>query len=467
MRGCHLKVIMENFIIKNRTFRTFVCIASIFAVLAIGIFLRTNSFYLRHNTGDQRAYVGVAAKLDHLGFSEYNLRRINIAPDEDFLIYSIADKNDEGDLMRQLKKEGTSFYDLPLFHAPPLFAYAIMLSHRLFADGKPYRVVYYNESKEEITKTRPKNKLYGQFYCTIIPIFFNCLTILFCFLLGKFLFSARIGILSALLMAVSPASILASQRIWADEVLTFFILATMLFWYLAVYRNSLFFSILTGCSYGLSFLTKDSSLLLFLPLIACLYISPEDNVRTKIPKIDLKLVLFIIITVLITLPWYLTVIKHYGTPFYNPHEAGISSRVQWFAFIKQRPWYTYLFGIPFQVPIYVIGYIGILIAMFKLTKDRKGLFLAVWFLSYLIILTITTKMNEMLGPDHRYMLPAYPALAILSSKYIDTIRIKINNKTHILFGNLLVLIVLIVSCYWSVKVGTYYSITRDEIMFPF
>jgi len=287
--------------------------------------------------------------------------------------------------------------------------------------------------------------------------------------LGKYLFSNLVGIIAALLMAVSPINILASQRIWADETVTFFVLAAIFFWYASIKKDKLLLSGLAGILLGCALLTKDSSLLALLPIIIGFYIfyKNDPNADLKISKFDFKFPLLLIIAFLVVLPWYLNVIKYYGTPWYNPYEAGISKRVEWFTFIKSRPWYTYLIGVPSQAPVYIVGYIAVLGIMLKLLHDKKGLFLSTWFLSYLIPITIITKMSEMLGPDHRYMLPAYPALAILTAKYLDNIRVWLNKIMGSFWGNIVISIIIILSCYWSIKIGISYSLIGDEIDFPF
>src|SRR5204863_1671388 len=88
----------------------------------------------------------------------------------------------------------------------------------------------------------------------------------------------------------------------------------------------------------------------------------------------------------------------------------------WWIFLKSRPWYTYLVSIPAMVPLYLLGFYGL--ATVGRWRARRAWLLGVWFVSFLAVMMVVTRLSEQLGPDSRYLLPAYPPLAILTAAQI-------------------------------------------------
>jgi len=108
-----------------------------FLLLLFASFVRVSTFVLPHDNGDQVFYLGLAMKLDKFGFSGYTMRGINVLGNES-IIALIPTEEEKGSLLKGLARSGVTYYDEPLFHRPYGFAYALMLSHRLFAGHLPY-----------------------------------------------------------------------------------------------------------------------------------------------------------------------------------------------------------------------------------------------------------------------------------------------------------------------------------------
>lgn len=387
------------------------------ALLFANVVLNSRGFLAGHfGDGDQKAYIAAAMKVGWHGLRQYNLRGIRIESRSDSDIVQLSDSgtNDRGDMLPFWEAEGAPFYDQPLFHAPPVFPTLIMLSHSLFAGDEPYKAVL----KVDIDRNEQPAQLWRiQFYYVVVPIFSNILLLLFTYLLGSALFSRPVGLLSAFLVAITPADIVASNLIWADTTLSALLTLAALLFHQALRRQSLPWAIVGGLCFGGALLTKNSASIFLIP--AALYTLLQARVikseKTRAWRSWVCFAGFVMMAILIALPWYVKVASIFGTPFYNPSSPGISLTNAWFAFSKQRPWYTLLVGIPYQMPLYIAGYASVGMLVWRRPINPPQAFLATWFLSFLLIVTIAAVVDEMLGPDSRYMLPAYPALAILSA----------------------------------------------------
>lgn len=454
---------MYQYVVKNSN--TIIATLIMAGLLIFNFILNSPSFYTPHANGDQRSYVGIAMKLDRYGFQEYNIKRINVSLDEDGILkYYYSADDEKGDYLRYLEDEGLNFYNQPLFHAPPLFSYLIVASHKLFASGQPYTVV--PREDERFKSFSNQKKIKAQFYCTIVPIIFSLLLIITSFFLGKTLYSTRVGLFSAALISITPINMLAAQRIWADGVLSVLISLTVLLYYRACVQKSLRLIILSGLIYSFALLTKNSAIILVITILACVYLF-LNGTKKSLFKTIIYLGVFFITVIFITWPWYAVVIKTFGSLIYNPYQEGISRSHQWFQYINSRPWYTYVIGIPMQVPLFFLGYMAMVMTVIRGMQNRKNTILMIWFLSHLIILTVAVSRSEMLGPDHRYMLPSYPALAVLTSYYMVNIRNSLNQRFGSVTGDITLGICFLICSCWSLKVGLYYTTFDNLIRIPF
>ncbi len=438
--------------------KTKLAVVGIIVILACNLLLMSRSFYATHAIGDERVYVGVAMKLDRHGFEEYNLKRIDLVPKNGFLEYAYS-ADPKGNLLDRYESVGTPFYNQPLFHAPPLFPYLLNFSHGLFASGLPYTVL--STDFKSIKDIGNSEKFAAQFYCTIVPIASGILLVLCCFFLGKVIFSTAIGFITAILITISPIHLLSSQRIWADTPLALLVACAMLFSYIYATRGSSIALVLSAISFAAALLTKNSTVIAIAPILYC-YLHRGKAAGATF-RSYLGFLAFTLLVILLTLPWYRAVVGAYGTPFFNPSQGGISETHSWFALINSRPWYTYLVGIPYQVPLYLLGYFSIAALLFNRVRGEGEVLLSVWFLSYLIIVSYYTHRNEMLGPDHRYMLPAYPALAILSAGCLNRVRVYLNRKSNPIVGNGLTVLLVAACVIWSLSIAFKYL---DNVLIP-
>lgn len=356
------------------------------------------SLALQHADGEQRLYVGLAMKLGTFGPkpSKYNLHGIGIRPQNETVVY-YPQFAGQGDLLRELAAEGASFYDQPLFHGPPLYPALLSLSHGLLASGQEHAVLAREERVPELA-IRWRAQGWAVFPTLLIVLLWVGTS----YRLGREFGGPWMGAGCALLLASSPAFLLVAQRLWADSLLG--LCMTVCVW-VFLRKNGDRRIELCGLFLGLALLTKNAALLLALPLVVGASTAEHRGGWASLWRV-------FSIALVVTALWYVQAVRVLGTPFFTPQAPGISALHPWFEFLNARPWYTYLLGIPYQNPFFAVGLLGI--PMLLRARARAYRPLLAWAISSLVLVTIYVNRSETLGPDHRYLLPAYPAFAILA-----------------------------------------------------
>ena len=378
------------------------------AALVFSALWNARSVRIGHANGDQRAYVAMAMKLEHFGLhaSSYRLHDVRMRRQGDLVVYS-PHEDGEGDLLRTLRADGTSFYEQPLFHAPPLLPLLIRCAHSVLAPRAPYAVLAPDRAAGSSLSWR--ERWHAQGYAVVVPLICALLLLLVAAALGAMLGGPAAAAIAAWLLAVAPVQALCAQRVWADSLLALGVgVAALCFWR-ALDRNSWRWSLAAGLALGLALLTKNNALLT-LPVLAFALLGHASSWRRRLALLGASCAL----ATVVALPWYLEVVRVFGTPWFNPEQPGIAQSHPWFAAINARPWSTYLVGVPWQNPVFAVALAG---SPWWLWRARGALrWLAFWSLISIVVLSIETARSEMLGPDHRYLLPAYPALAALSAR---------------------------------------------------
>jgi len=435
--------------------KKFVIPAIIFALLFLHIFIRYNTFWLSHVAGDQVQYAGLAMKLEKFGFDGYNLRKIDYAPFEGKtdIIKIVPSPDSEGALLKGLKESGAGYYDIPLFHKGPALPMALVLSHRLFNPGGGYMLVA-SHLGESVFGAKPKIFLTSQLYASAVPLFFSAALMLLTFYLGRILFSDRIGLYAAFMMAVNPISILTAHKVWADDMLAVFVAASVLLFLIARKKSSIALSFLAGAMAGIAVLAKQNGGVICAALIAyTLFIksnSVKDVVKWPLFVFDRHLILFASGLALVSLPWFYKVFSVYGNPIYQPPKPDIlqADVTGWFRTLSARPHPIVLFGagIPYLSPVFAFAY-G---SLKKFMRKRSPEITLLWFW----ILAFVCFFVFQGGDEHRRMLPVYPAIALLAAYCLDRIRLFAKNSLHNnIIPELLVLAVLAASAVWSMPIG--------------
>lgn len=165
-------------------------------------------------------------------------------------------------------------------------------------------------------------RLFGHsfFAAKIALALLSALTALLLHFLGKELVNERIGIYSAMVYAIYPASIFWTGQL-APETLTGFILLAMIFFLvLGEKKNKLHCFLLAGIIMGLGVLTR-SAFILFLPMIALwlYFIDRRNNRRLAI----LEFLLCTLGCALVVTPWTLRNYRIHHQLVLSSTEGGI------------------------------------------------------------------------------------------------------------------------------------------------
>jgi 4-amino-4-deoxy-L-arabinose transferase-like glycosyltransferase len=422
-------------------------------------------------------------KLEKQGFEGFNLRGIDMLPyDKEHQVYVLSlSKDEEGSLLRGLKRSGADYYDLPFYYKVSGFSIALMISHLIFSRDKPYLIVQ-EHLGERVFDTKPIYFFFSQFYAVIVPLFFNTMLVFLTYYLGRMFFSDRIGIYAAFMITISPVSILTSHKVWADDMHAAFVILSAGLFLIAQKKQKAWISFLSGISCGISVLAKQTGILITGPILAYSLFINIDKIKDikKWPSLffNKHLIAYGLGLTVMVVPWFYKVYSIYGDPLYRPSKPNIrtTDTTGWFQMIGSRPDPIILFsvGIPYQNPLFLLfcatiwKFIVSLRFWNPVEKENKEghhiVFLWFWLLIFFWVLFFYTG-----GDEHRRALPSYPPLALLAAYALNKLRIFLEtlfkNKT---LCEVIILMSLIACAIWSVPMG--HSVATQNgalIMRPF
>lgn len=460
------------------------------AIVAFAFCVRMNTFWLPHWKGDQSHYITLAMKLDKLGFEHYSLRgvrlgSIDIDPGAKLQLvypYLMDDVTKPGELIQAMKAVGIRYYDQQFFHKPPAFPYALMFSHRLFAHAnQPYCVVLTNTG-EFLSKGKIKAFFEGQFYAAIVPLFFSIGVVICAFFLGTVLFSRRIGLYAAFLMAINPISIMTAQKLWADDMLTFFTVLSLLLFIVAFKKRQNKIAqgvllVLAGICCGVAILVKQSAGFALVVVFLFSVIAHEKKIWNikALPRViaNKYVMLFFMAALLVSGFWFIKMYRVAGDPLWIPKNDDVlkTDASGWFRALERRPasWILYLVGGCSLSPLFVFAFGSLHLFFCNVFRAlRKREYEYRFIFAWLVILVLYFFMVGIKTKEHRYMLPAYPFVAVLAS-YGLVRGTGILKKCGRFLGNRIVaeaiiILLLAASAWWSVPLGIQTGIKNQILL---
>jgi len=222
----------------------------------------------------------------------------------------------------------------------------------------------------------------------IIPFIFSLICVILIMVIGKKLFDPLTGLLAALIFCSNIIFNVLSKRFQLDIPYTFFILLS--FYYLFIYNDTLKFRylILVGISFGCCLMAKIL-VGFYIPMILFLsYFFIKGKVNFKFRDI----LILTIIGIVIALPWHLYMLMKYGNEFtdyfikfhvYDRAVQGVEMNEKSSGIFF---YINYLLSIiPFSILI-LFGFIKDFLS--HKTLSWKKIFIWVWFITGLIILTL-------------------------------------------------------------------------------
>ena len=456
--------------------------ASLLLVLIVfHLAIRYNTFWLSHTAGDQVQYAGLAMKLEKFGLSGYTLRGIDIyyIDEQKQVIALLPSKDRDGSLLTGLKRSGAGYYDIPFFHKAPAFPVAILLSKHIFRPKGDYLLVREHLGPKVFTE-KPRIFFDSQFYAVIVPFLFSLGLVLLTFFLGSKLFSERIGFYAAFILAANPVGILTSCKLWADDMLAFFVALSVLLYLISLGRNRAWISFLAGLSCGMAVLTKQNGGLIFPAIILYTVWLKREFLRDikKWPRLvfDKDLICYALGLAITAGPWFYKIFTVYGEPLYLPPKPDIvrTDTTGWFRTLKMRPpaWKLFLVGIPIISPAFVFicgalkRFLSSVWSPFQRPQKNSDQIILLWFwiLAFVFYFVFVGG-----GKEHRRMLPVYPAIALLASYGLNMFRMYIERLSgKKMFAEAMILFILAGSAFWSIRIGLSTVIVNGAlILVPF
>lgn len=270
-------------------------------------------------------------------------------------------------------------YDFPSFPHPPGFVYFQTLIIRIF----------------------------GANFLILLPVLGSLGTIFLVFKISQLLENSRTGLVAAALLSLCPISFFAATKIWIDSFLTFLI---SLIVYLGLKIKQAKDALLAGLVFSMAVLTKYPAFFI-LPVVFLMILQKIKSWRQRAKALG-----FFLLPLVLTLPWFIFQYQTSGVIIRSSIPS--SELIEKFPFVRMavaRPFYFYFIQTVVLFPLYFLG----LKNLFSIKFLKTNLIFGVWSMSYFFALTFFGFIGG--GYQMRYILPAFPALAILTSKSLANI----------------------------------------------
>lgn len=435
----------------------------IFFILVFAAFLRLPTFFLSHTNFDEVTYVSLALKLDKYGFNDFEnnfgLQYIEIVGNDYFRTPIITDRR-AGNITIG---SGVAYEAKTPTHRPPGFSFLLMLSHKAFSAKKPYFVSNFNFNPY----------FYSQFYACIVPYIFSLLLIFATYILGRMLFSDRVGLYAALFLAAMPTELMVAHKIWAETALTFFITMSAIFYLNGIRKNKIIFIVISGIFAGMATLCKASGGFIIITILIYHYIisflETKEICGFLGKLIDRRMVVFLASFLTVSGWWLVVFMKSkysQNTVFTQQEFAALAnSTTSWIEFVQKRPGYAYIVNTIYQFPILVFSFFFL---FGKQTRKKELFFLLILvLLTFLFLSFYKIPYLSVLGKEERYLMPAYPAMAILASYGLLNIKEYFLNKFKAYRVELVFSLVIILSLAWSLNISIPLILSRRDLFsFP-
>lgn len=320
-----------------------------------------------------------------------------------------------------------------------------------------------------------------QFYACFVQFLFSLFLILSVYFLGSMFFTHRIGLISAAFLSLTPIELLTANKIWADDMTAFFAVLSVIFYLYSLKKDRALFSLFAGISCGVAILAKMSAVyIVFVVLLFHLFENrnnPVNYANIKNFLFDKKLLYFLAGSFIVCAWWF----SQYYSSFSPQTIKGYFKVVEtwepaknwnrYFSTVSLRPWYSYFVLVPYQFPLYLLSYIFV---PFFILRRKTGLwqsligkearyiqFLLIWIAIVFMFLSLKP------GKELRYMLIAYPAVAILTAYclnlFYEWLKVRHPQIGLNLIRTLFISMVLL-SLFYSLKIALPRVLLRSDII---
>lgn len=272
---------------------------------------------------------------------------------------------------------------------PPLYFWLMALSYQVFGISN--------------FSTRFWSPIFGVLSCVAI------------FFLGKILYNRTVGLLSVLVLSTLFSFFSFARHAMLDVPLVFFMLSSILFFFLSEKSEKTnHLILLSGLSFGLALMTKQTTALLIPLIIGAYLVITRKSLRPLFTK---RFALLLGVGILVITPWLIYMAFQFGPQFwyvylvYNniaratmPLEGHMGDVLFYFNYLVTSENLLWVAILPFAFAFAVFNSIR--------KRSRGDMLLIVWVIGVLAVFTFAqTKLFW-------YILPAFPAFAVVISNFL-------------------------------------------------
>jgi len=254
---------------------------------------------------------------------------------------------------------------------------------------------------------------------------FGTLSLVVVFYLGKKLYNSYVGFLSSLVLGTFLTYYIFARYAMTDVPLAFFFMASIYFFVLSEKKeNDSRYALLSGVSFGLALMTKQTAALLIPLIISSYLIVTKRNLRFLITK---RFVLFLGLGILVFSPWLIYMSVQFGSAFWqgyfgygvvsrtvSPLEGHTADYFFYFSYLAFRENLLWVILLPFSVGFCAFNFVA------KHLKEDTLIFL--WIIIVLGVFTFAqTKI-------YWYIMPVFPAFAIAIGSFLHQLIKKTNQR---------------------------------------
>jgi len=223
---------------------------------------------------------------------------------------------------------------------------------------------------------------------------------------------------SAFILITTSQFLYYSRLGMLDVTLSFFITLSLYFYLISWQKRSPVYWILSGISFGLAVMTKNMIGLLSPAIIFSFefYLLISKNKKLSSGTF-VNYFLYLVGGLLIFMPWHIYMFQKFGNDFIQNYLGyHVLTRATTGIEDKGLPFFWYLTVLKVSMRIWFISLLGAipygLYRIFK-EKSKNYIFLFIWILLVFVLFSISKSKLVW------YIIPIYPALALLTGYFID------------------------------------------------
>jgi 4-amino-4-deoxy-L-arabinose transferase-like glycosyltransferase len=271
----------------------------------------------------------------------------------------------------------------PYGEKPPLYYYVIYGSKKLFGS-----------IRDEVSLRFPSGLL------AFVGVIFFFVTI-------RKYFDQRTAIIGACILLSTPLYYWQARYLQVDMVFSVFVSSCLLlfFWFYSTRRKYLIY--LSFLALALAFLAKGPLVIILVLPVVAIFLFTEKDIKVLHVR---ELAIGILICIAVILPWYIAVYLKEGAPYLYENVIRQNFLRFFDAWSHRRPFYYYFTTLPLDFfPWSLFLPLGLFFSLRQIKNDGAIRYFLIWFGWMFFFLSLSS------GKISKYMLPALPAIAFITS----------------------------------------------------